>query len=214
MAYNSPVSTKLPKPGPSATQPKWLNRLRLGVFLFIFALFIAAPFLAYRTGLGRHTVTPEVRGFPYPSSVAAELVNVVDGDTLAVRVGGTDERVQLLGVDAPELFRKASKTAGDSVYSEWESTDDPNAQAGKRLLADFLRGKPLTLEFEERERDRYGRLLAYVWVEDRGKRVLVNQWVLEHRVAQLYRAGEGLKYSARLREAAGLPLNTEEAESE
>jgi len=122
--------------------------------------------------------------------------------------------VQLLGVDAPELFRKASKTAGDSVYSEWESTDDLNAQAGKRLLADFLRGKPLTLEFEERERDRYGRLLAYVWVEDRGKRVLVNQWVLEHRVAQLYRAGEGLKYSARLREAAGLPPSAEEPESE
>jgi len=140
------VSAQLTSGGPSS-QPPWLARLRLVVFLIVFALFVAAPFLAYRTGVGRRTVTPEVRGFPYPSTVAAELVNVVDGDTLAVRVGGEDERVQLLGVDAPELFRKVSKTAGDSVYSEWESTDDPNAQAGKRLLADFLQSKALTLEF-------------------------------------------------------------------
>jgi len=207
------VCAKLPKPGKSASQPKWLASVRLIVFLVIFALFIAAPFLAYRTGVGQRVITPEVRGFPYPQEVAAELVKVVDGDTLGVRINGEDERVQLLGVDAPELFRKVSKTAGDSVYSEWESTDDPNAQAGKRLLADFLQSKALTLEFERRERDRYGRLLAYVWVEDGGKQVLVNEWVLQRGIASLYRAGEGLKYSARLREAAGLPARAEETES-
>lgn len=206
------MCAKLPKPEPSS-QPKWLNGLRLGVFLVIFALFVAAPFLAYRTGVGKRVIIPEVRNFPYPQEVAAELESVVDGDTLAVRVGGEDERVQLLGVDAPELFRKVSKTAGDTVYTEWESTDDLNAQAGKRLLADFLQGEALTLEFEELARDRYGRLLAYVWVEDGGKRVLVNEWVLQRGIAQLYRAGEGLKYAERLREAAGLPASAEESES-
>ena len=190
------MCAKLPKPGKSASQPKWLARLRIVVFLIVFALFIAAPFLAYRTGVGQRVITPEERGFPYPQEVAAELVNVVDGDTLAVRVGGEDERVQLLGVDAPELFRKVSKTAGDSVYSEWESTDDPNAQAGKRLLADFLQGKALTLEFERRERDRYGRLLAYVWVEDGGKQVLVNEWVLQHGIASLSRREKKLLQNA------------------
>jgi micrococcal nuclease len=86
------------------------------------------------------------------------VTHVADGDTITVRptAGGPETRVRLLGVDSPELH----------------SRDDPNhadywAQEAKRYTVTRLEHKAVTLRLEQTEtRDRYRRLLAYVYVND------------------------------------------------
>ena len=78
---------------------------------------------------------------------------VVDGDTIIVKMKGTEERVRLIGVDTPE-----------TVHPE-----KPVAFFGKEASAFTKRmaeGKSVRLESDWQERDKYGRLLAYVYLED------------------------------------------------
>lgn len=82
----------------------------------------------------------------------ATVRRVVDGDTLVARVGGADERVRMLGVDAPE-----SVTPGRPVECF-------GPQAAARLRALLPRGSRITLVPDPTQgaRDRFGRLLAEV----------------------------------------------------
>lgn len=83
------------------------------------------------------------------------VVSVVDGDTVKVRMGGSVESVRLIGIDAPE-----AATSGRPAQCF-----GPESSAKAREL---LAGKAVRLEFDESQGrlDRYGRLLAYVWVDD------------------------------------------------
>ena len=83
------------------------------------------------------------------------VVSVVDGDTVNVRMGGSVESVRLIGIDAPE-----PATSGRPAQC---FGPDASAKAGE-----LLAGRAVRLEFDESQGrlDRYGRLLAYVWVDD------------------------------------------------
>lgn len=94
--------------------------------------------------------TPE----PTPSrGVAASradtwrVVSVTDGDTLDVRRDGTLARVRLIGINAPE-------------------SNECFADEAERALAELVAGEDVELVRDVSERDRYGRLLAYVFVDD------------------------------------------------
>jgi endonuclease YncB( thermonuclease family) len=77
-----------------------------------------------------------------------KVVHVVDGDTIYVRLdGGATERVRVIGIDTPEV--------GDCQAAE--------ATAATRSLADGRRVS-LVGDPTQATRDRYGRLLAYVWL--------------------------------------------------
>jgi micrococcal nuclease len=84
---------------------------------------------------------------------AAQVDHVVDGDTIVVRLGGREERVRMVGIDAPE--------ASDTRFGAPE--------CGGRAAADFLRarlragdGVALVADASQGDRDRYDRLLRYV----------------------------------------------------
>lgn len=102
----------------------------------------------------RTAPTPETQGrlsaafvHPDPSSLSrATVVNVVDGDTIDVTVGGVEERVRLYGVDTPER--------GDPCFFEAAARTEALTREG------------VLLEPGPRARDRYGRLLAYVYTTD------------------------------------------------
>jgi len=76
---------------------------------------------------------------------------VIDGDTIVVRVGGRDERVRLIGIDTPETVdpRKPVQCFG------------PEASAHTKALLPV--GSAVRLERDAEARDKYGRLLAYVY---------------------------------------------------
>jgi micrococcal nuclease len=97
----------------------------------------------------------------------AEILRVIDGDTLMVRLEGTKDRVRLIGVDTPEVFH-SKKLARDARAS---ARDRKVIQALGREASRFVRslakpGDSIRLEYDREKRDRYGRLLAYVYLSD------------------------------------------------
>ncbi|MEX2120178.1 MAG: thermonuclease family protein [Pirellulales bacterium] len=101
---------------------------------------------------------------------------VVDGDTLLLAGGA---RVRLLGIDAPESVKP------DHAIEPWgkEASD---------FSRRFVAAGPVRLEFDRERVDRYGRFLAYVWVEDR----LLNEELVR---AGLARAEPRYRYSSSMK---------------
>lgn len=90
-----------------------------------------------------------------PATLSARVVDVVDGDTVRVALrGGRTETVRIIGVDTPE-----TKKPGTPVQCF-----GPEASAYTEAR---LAGRSVSLELDTEQRDRYGRLLAYVRVDGR-----------------------------------------------
>ena len=81
------------------------------------------------------------------------VTKVTDGDTIHVTYQGRDERVRLIGVDTPEV----------PWYGGHGECFGPEAG---RYTSSRLAGATVRLDFDIGLRDRYGRLLAYVYVGD------------------------------------------------
>lgn len=101
----------------------------------------------------------------------ATVIDVIDGDTLDVRVAGQRERVRLLGVDTPETVKPDSPV---ECYG-------PEASARTREL--LPPGTDVLLQRDREARDRFGRLLAYLWRADDGR--FVNEALLAEGFARL-----------------------------
>jgi micrococcal nuclease len=108
----------------------------------------------------------------------ARVVRVVDGDTLIARVGGGEERVRLLGVDAPE-----SVTPDRPV-----ECFGPQAAAELRRLLPDGAAVSLAVDPSQGREDRFGRLLAEVTRE--GAAATVNVQLVAGGFAEVFR-GDG-----------------------
>ena len=89
------------------------------------------------------------------------VARVIDGDTVEL-MGG--DKVRLLAIDAPEK--------GQPLYDR-----------ATEVLGQLTLGKTVRLEFSGRKRDRYGRLLGFVIIDDT---LMVNRVMLEKGLANLY----------------------------
>jgi micrococcal nuclease len=95
-----------------------------------------------------------------------QVVRVVDGDTIIVRIDDREERVRYIGVNAPEL---ASVERGvDAECGALEA-----ALANRELVE----GRSVALERDVTDRDRFGRLLRHVWVDLDGWRLVTEALV-------------------------------------
>lgn len=112
----------------------------MGVLLFFGSMTL---FVFVLNTVARHSATP----------YAAEptVIDVIDGDTIDVRIGYKRQRVRLLGIDTPE-----TKDPRKPVQCFGKEASDRT----KQLLP---RGTIVRLELDTEERDVYNRLLAYVW---------------------------------------------------
>ena len=79
------------------------------------------------------------------------VTRVTDGDTIHVEFAGRDERVRLIGVNTPEVSWYGGRGECFGV------------EAGLYTRS-RLTGRTVRLAFDRDLRDRYGRLLAYVYV--------------------------------------------------
>jgi len=117
----------------------------------------------------------------------AVVERVVDGDTIVVHVSGHDERVRLIGIDTPETVdpRKPVQCFGK------EASDHTKA-----LLP---AGTVVRLERDAEARDRYDRLLAYVYRKSDG--LFVNLELARDGYAQLLTIPPNVAYVDQLRAA-------------
>ena len=114
------------------------------------SLSLVALLLAVVVWLARGPLKDAFAPAPAPSGEWRIVVRVVDGDTLVL---DGNERVRLIGVNTPESVdpRRPVEYFGKE------------AAAFTRRIAE---GKRARLEYGEERNDRYGRTLAYVYLED------------------------------------------------
>jgi endonuclease YncB( thermonuclease family) len=101
------------------------------------------------------TTRAERASWPDPpkAAVPAEVERVVDGDTFVARVKGRRERIRIIGVDTPESV-------------DPNRPDEPFGEEASNFAKRYLDGATVRLAGDVEPRDRYGRLLAYVWLDD------------------------------------------------
>ena len=109
------------------------------------------------------------RGVSSPSTEPAFVTRVVDGDTVEVALDRRREKVRLIGIDTPESVKPGTPV---QCFAKAASAET------QRLLA----GHRVRLRFDAERRDRYGRLLAYVYRDRDG--LFVNAALVERGYAR------------------------------
>lgn len=129
---------------------------------------------------------------PRPPTTAleanAEVRAVVDGDTIVVAFGDAEEHVRLIGIDTPETSRPDTPV---------ECFGPESSAAAEALLP---RGTPVRIERDTELRDRYDRLLSYVYRANDG--LFVNLELVRTGFADAYPYKPNVTYSAEFRDAA------------
>lgn len=106
------------------------------------------------------------------------VVKVVDGDTIHVRLDDDRvEKVRYIGVNTPEVHhpKRGEEPGGREA-----------AEVNRRLVS----GRHVRLELDVQSRDRYGRLLAYVWIGDS----MVNAELVSQGYAQVMTVPPNVRY--------------------
>ena len=85
-----------------------------------------------------------------PKKRTAVVGRVIDGDTFVLLSG---ERVRLIGIDTPE-------------YEPWKNRVDFYGLEASNYSRKLLSDKKVVLEFDVKDKDKYERTLAYVYLED------------------------------------------------
>jgi micrococcal nuclease len=104
------------------------------------------------------------------SENAVFVTRVIDGDTIEIEGG---YRVRYIGIDTPER---------DEPYY-WEASS---------VNRNLVEGKEIRLEKDVENKDEYGRLLRYVWVDD----TMVNAELVRLGYAYSYSYPPNVKYQA------------------
>lgn len=89
---------------------------------------------------------------PSATSTMAEVVRVIDGDTIVVQIAGEEQTIRYIGIDTPEPYR----------YGEPACFSLEASLRNKELV----QGKMVRLESDYEDTDRYNRLLRYVYVDN------------------------------------------------
>ena len=94
-----------------------------------------------------------VQQHKFPELQEAQILYVVDGDTISVRINGKEQRIRLIGVDAPESINSDEEL--NSVYGQY---------ASEYTKSNLQEGRIVYLTFDKERVDPYDRMLAYVWL--------------------------------------------------
>ena len=107
---------------------------------------------------------------------------IYDGDTIGAVVDGRFEKIRLLGIDAPEMDQR------------------PWGRKAKECLESLLAAanSKISLEYDIEQRDKYGRILGYIWIQD-GR--MLNEEMLKKGCAVLFTYPPNVKYVKSFRAA-------------
>jgi len=154
-------------------------------YTYIQIIVLAIAVLAY---MGFKNL-PSSKTMVPPKEEFAYVERAVDGDTLKLSNG---QRVRLIGVDTPEvhysnkLLRDAERTHRDIKAIQ------AMGEKASIFTKDLCAGKRVRLELDVEKRDRYGRLLAYVYLDDG---TFVNAKILEEGYGQIMTIPPNVKYA-------------------
>ncbi|OHA16764.1 MAG: hypothetical protein A3C79_00320 [Candidatus Taylorbacteria bacterium RIFCSPHIGHO2_02_FULL_45_28] len=149
----------------------------MAIGFVVFVLFVSGSYIIYAV-----TVISIDENTPY------RVERVLDGDTFMVKIGWHDVTIRMLGIDTPETVdpRKLVQCYGKEASDETKS---------------LLTGQKVRLKLNpnREERDRYGRYLAYVYMNG-ANNLFVNEFLLENGYAHEYTYGKPYMYQKEFRE--------------
>ena len=126
---------------------------------------------------------------PRSDNGLATVVQVIDGDTIDVEIGGRTERVRLTGIDTPETKKP------NSPVECW------GPEASDFTASLLPAGTVVRIERDIVGRDDYGRLLGYVYLVDRSD-LFVNLQIVELGFAQPLTIEPNSTFASEFTEAA------------
>ncbi len=131
----------------------------------------------------------------FSALVNVKVARIVDGDTIVVYYQGKYEKVRLIGIDTPES-RNNYKTRRDSRRSGIAIKEIiRQGRAATRFVKSVVKkGDFVKIEFDVRLRDRYKRLLAYVYLMD-GK--MLNEVIIRSGYASVMTYPPTVRYTDR-----------------
>lgn len=111
---------------------------------------------------------------------------VVDGDTFVLENG---ERVRMLGIDTPEKHESSKLDKDAERTGRDKKTIKKLGELSSQYTKKLIEGKNVVLvpEPKHEDKDKYGRLLRYVYLEDG---TFVNKKIVEDGYANAYRRFE------------------------
>ncbi len=113
----------------------------------------------------------------------------VDGDTLVLENG---ERVRLIGIDTPEMHESAKLYRDSQRSGQDVKTIQELGRQAYEFTKNLVEGKRVRLEFDVTKRDKYSRLLAYVYLEDG---MFVNAEIVTQGYASLMTIAPNVQYA-------------------
>jgi len=108
---------------------------------------------------------------------------VIDGDTFELENG---DRVRMLGIDTPEKFQSSKLDSDADRTGRDKKTIQKLGELSSEYTKKLIGGKKVVLvpESNYEDKDKYGRLLRYVYLEDG---TFVNKKIIEDGYANVYR---------------------------
>lgn len=150
-------------------------------YLLVGVLLLAVLFNLTIAGAGAYKPTAEL--------MEALVIEVIDGDTIRVKLGWMEEEVRYIGIDAPEdkeCYGLEATECNKNLLS-WSKKDNEDIK--------------VWLEGDIEKRDKYGRLLGYVYLDPEGNS-MVNEELLSQGYALLETIPPNYKHRQRFKELA------------
>lgn len=115
----------------------------------------------------------------------ATLVKCIDGDTATFKLNNQDLKVRFLAINAPEIAHENNEA-------------EPYGVEAQNYTCDMLKkAKKIRLEFEKSKTDKYGRNLAWVFVDEK----LLNEEIVKVGLAKVAYLYDKYKYTPQVKQA-------------
>lgn len=160
---------------PERGNPALLGPKRAFILAVLFLILFAPPML-----------TPEAA---WGETIRGTVMTVFDGDTVEVLLdSGRTEKVRYLLIDTPELHHPKREVEEFGLEAALANRD-------------LVLGKRVRLETDVQPRDRFGRLLAFVWIDRPDGSILVNEKLVEEGFAMPFTLPPNVRYLERIHSA-------------
>lgn len=137
--------------------------------------------------------------FAFVKENPCEVTYVYDGDTFSCRLeNGKEIKVRLIGIDTPEVHENRRAYGQTRYFGSLDEVLSWGREA-KYFVEELLKlYKIVYLELDVQKTDKYGRILAYVWLPDG---TMLNELLLREGYAMLLTIPPNVKYVEKFKKA-------------
>lgn len=151
--------------------------------LIILLIVFSTTFTTFKINLYAQEASKKVS----PEGFQAEVIKVVDGDTIKIRRSGAhkQETIRLIGLESPE------------VSSREQTGQEPYGVMAQQFLSVAITRRIVRIEQDVQKEAETGEILGYVWLDDK----LMNEEMLKAGLAVLVTNPPNVKYVERFQKA-------------